>query len=133
MIGCCPGPGTFWGADWSGGIAQLVEHLLCKQGVIGSNPFASTSFGAVGCCGWWRGTTNCSGGVFRSVRSPVGDRHESGLAKETGRSLTLWICVNQGLGRAPVRFGLVRGRLDLGRSEEVSSWKDARGLSLRVV
>ena len=24
-----------------GGIAQLVEHLLCKQGVIGSNPFAS--------------------------------------------------------------------------------------------
>ncbi len=26
-----------------GGIAQLVEHLLCKQGVIGSNPFTSTS------------------------------------------------------------------------------------------
>ena len=25
-----------------GGIAQLVEHLLCKQGVIGSNPFTST-------------------------------------------------------------------------------------------
>ena len=28
-----------------GGIAQLVEHLLCKQGVIGSNPFTSTIFG----------------------------------------------------------------------------------------
>ena len=27
-----------------GGIAQLVEHLLCKQGVIGSNPFTSTRF-----------------------------------------------------------------------------------------
>ncbi len=26
----------------NGGIAQLVEHLLCKQGVIGSNPFTST-------------------------------------------------------------------------------------------
>ena len=26
-----------------GGIAQLVEHLLCKQGVIGSNPFTSTT------------------------------------------------------------------------------------------
>ena len=26
----------------TGGIAQLVEHLLCKQGVIGSIPFAST-------------------------------------------------------------------------------------------
>lgn len=26
-----------------GGIAQLVEHLPCKQGVKGSNPFISTS------------------------------------------------------------------------------------------
>ena len=28
-----------------GGVAQLGEHLLCKQGVIGSNPFVSTIFG----------------------------------------------------------------------------------------
>ena len=28
----------------SGGVAQLVERLLCKQDVIGSNPFASTKF-----------------------------------------------------------------------------------------
>ena len=27
----------------SGGVAQLGEHLLCKQGVIGSNPFTSTT------------------------------------------------------------------------------------------
>ena len=26
-----------------GGVAQLGEHLLCKQGVIGSNPFISTN------------------------------------------------------------------------------------------
>ena len=26
-----------------GGVAQLVEHLLCKQGVVGSSPFASTN------------------------------------------------------------------------------------------
>ncbi len=26
-----------------GGVAQLVEHLLCKQGVVGSTPIASTS------------------------------------------------------------------------------------------
>ena len=26
----------------SGGVAQLGEHLPCKQGVIGSNPFTST-------------------------------------------------------------------------------------------
>ena len=25
-----------------GGLAQLVEHLLCKQGVTGSNPITST-------------------------------------------------------------------------------------------
>ena len=28
-----------------GGIAQLGEHLLCKQGVIGSIPIISTSAG----------------------------------------------------------------------------------------
>ena len=30
--------------DHRGGVAQLGEHLLCKQGVIGSNPFISTNF-----------------------------------------------------------------------------------------
>ena len=25
-----------------GGVAQLGEHLLCKQGVVGSNPIVST-------------------------------------------------------------------------------------------
>ena len=28
----------------TGGVAQLGEHLLCKQGVIGSIPFTSTNF-----------------------------------------------------------------------------------------
>ena len=27
-----------------GGVAQLGEHLLCKQGVIGSIPFTSTNY-----------------------------------------------------------------------------------------
>ena len=27
-----------------GGVAQLGEHLLCKQGVIGSIPFISTNY-----------------------------------------------------------------------------------------
>ena len=30
-----------------GGIAQLVEHLPCKQGVIGSNPITSTTYGLI--------------------------------------------------------------------------------------
>ena len=29
--------------EMDGGIAQLGEHLLCKQGVNGSNPFISTN------------------------------------------------------------------------------------------
>ena len=29
-----------------GGVAQLGEHLLCKQGVIGSNPIVSTKQGS---------------------------------------------------------------------------------------
>ena len=28
-----------------GGLAQLVEHLLCKQGVTGSSPVTSTRMG----------------------------------------------------------------------------------------
>ena len=31
-------------AGLHGGIAQLGEHLPCKQGVKGSNPFISTPF-----------------------------------------------------------------------------------------
>ena len=34
-------------AERHGALAQLVEHLLCKQGVIGSNPIRSTRFGSV--------------------------------------------------------------------------------------
>jgi hypothetical protein len=32
------------GALGAGAVAQLGEHLLCKQGVVGSNPISSTSF-----------------------------------------------------------------------------------------
>jgi hypothetical protein len=32
----------------TGGVAQLGEHLLCKQGVIGSIPFTSTRVGDEG-------------------------------------------------------------------------------------
>ena len=31
----------------NGGVAQLGEHLLCKQGVIGSIPFISTKYGLI--------------------------------------------------------------------------------------
>ena len=48
LEGECPGrkeipsPFTFRPSPF-GGIAQLVERLLCKQEVAGSNPTASTS------------------------------------------------------------------------------------------
>ena len=36
---------------WHGAIAQLGEHLLCTQGVIGSIPFSSTNQMAKVPCG----------------------------------------------------------------------------------
>ena len=42
-----PGPGE----RALGGVAQLVERLLCKQEVIGSIPFTSTS--SCRMTGWW--------------------------------------------------------------------------------
>ena len=35
------------GVNIDGGIAQLVEHLPCKQGVIGSIPITSTTHGLI--------------------------------------------------------------------------------------
>ena len=58
MVKTCTADGTIletvWESRWLpdykkkisryGGIAQLGEHLPCKQGVKGSNPFISTPF-----------------------------------------------------------------------------------------
>lgn len=56
FAGLRPGRGRFQGlgpgrgsptlevrATQLGGVAQLVEHLVCNQGVVGSSPIASTS------------------------------------------------------------------------------------------
>jgi hypothetical protein len=37
-------------SKFRGGLAQLGEHLLCKQGVVGSIPSSSTIHT---CSGWW--------------------------------------------------------------------------------
>jgi hypothetical protein len=59
-----------------GGVAQLGEHLLCKQGVIGSIPFTSTK------------TTAMSG---QNRRYPVGTLCSVLFsAVEIGCSLTMW-------------------------------------------
>ena len=39
--------GIYFRKGKDGGIAQLVEHLPCKQGVIGSNPITSTINGLI--------------------------------------------------------------------------------------
>lgn len=47
MVRIQPDPPIVWrkypGKSLYGGIAQLGEHLLCKQGVVGSIPSASTT------------------------------------------------------------------------------------------
>ena len=37
-----PDPWLLIPDPWNGGVAQLGEHLLCKQGVVGSSPITST-------------------------------------------------------------------------------------------
>lgn len=37
-----PNPEEVWGDRADGAVAQLGEHLLCKQGVSGSIPLSST-------------------------------------------------------------------------------------------
>ena len=44
MVLCWRRHGRAGGCRINGGIAQLGEHLPCKQGVKGSNPFISTPF-----------------------------------------------------------------------------------------
>ncbi len=48
-----------------GALAQLVEHLLCKQGVIGSNPIRSTNFASRS----WK-ATGASAGSSRELTRP---------------------------------------------------------------
>ena len=62
-----------------GAVAQLGEHLLCKQGVVGSNPISSTSSCAVAttrtltqASPQWAGPN-----VPRAARH--GSRHDTGL------------------------------------------------------
>jgi hypothetical protein len=46
-------PGPPHGFRHRGGLAQLGEHLLCKQGVVGSIPTSSTTNSlqySIGCC-----------------------------------------------------------------------------------
>jgi hypothetical protein len=83
----------------------LVERLLCKQEVIGSIPFTSTSAPD------WAARVE-SGGP-RSGKSEFGWKFRSLRSDEIGRCLTLWICVNRGFLRGPwVLFGRMTGRAE---------------------
>ena len=46
-----------------GGVAQLGEHLPCKQGVMGSNPIISTIE--------WFEATQLNGLIAQLVRAPA--------------------------------------------------------------
>jgi hypothetical protein len=58
---------------WLGGVAQLGERLLCKQEVIGSIPFTST-------------TAQCARAHCREART---ERSRSGEAREVAGGLCL--------------------------------------------
>ena len=70
-----------------GGVAQLGEHLLCKQGVIGSNPFTSIPLGSSRI---WFDTEGVSSQRRFGIRSVQGSPPIGGfsaLADDVGRSL----------------------------------------------
>ena len=61
-----------------GGVAQLGEHLPCKQGVMGSNPIISTNFRfavralqSENCCRRWSVETNLSSEAREVGSNPV--------------------------------------------------------------
>ena len=89
---------------WSGDVAQLGEHLLCKQGVVGSNPIVSTiGWGWVrGCCGedvrvsglsWFR--PPLGGGVLADLgaRSRFGARGFLFFVRVNQVLVRLWACL----------------------------------------
>ena len=70
-----------------GGLAQLVEHLLCKQGVNGSSPLSSTSQRSLTC--WEREKTfNCLKQVHTWM-SPVGVIQSRESSENLGLKSTL--------------------------------------------
>ena len=60
----CP----FEGTPKYGGVAQLGEHLPCKQGVKGSSPFIST--------------TGCAGALARGTSQETFDYHTMGRERK---------------------------------------------------
>jgi hypothetical protein len=75
-----------------GGVAQLGEHLLCKQGVIGSNPFTSIPLGLSRI---WFDTEGVSSQRRFGIRSVQGSPPIGGfsaLADDVGRSLVDVVC-----------------------------------------
>ena len=58
-----------------GGIAQLGEHLPCKQGVKGSNPFISTPFRKK----WNVYLENCIQTQFVSIQSRADSKAKRGV------------------------------------------------------
>lgn len=81
--------------DAIGAVAQLGEHLLCKQGVSGSIPLSSTIFGPHGVC---------------DLRSRPAD----GAPSDRRRTLVLWGELIEGLRR----YWLLAIRYSLALSSE---------------
>ena len=81
-----------------GGVAQLGEHLLCKQGVTGSIPVVSTSWNPPlpGKLGPYRGNFEFGASVRRGMASPVG-KHAVAVAALA--VMLVFVSVNQVLVR----------------------------------
>ena len=73
----------------TGGLAQLGEHLLCKQGVVGSIPSSSTTSNLLPAYLRVRGKPKSSARDARCVRT----HRLAGAAK------TPWVCRSAWIGK----------------------------------
>ena len=68
-----------------GAVAQLGEHLLCKQGVVGSIPISSTNHSAPKLAGGW----GIPGVVLKRSQRQAGGLTSGFLPERIGCSLTI--------------------------------------------
>ena len=86
----------------SGGLAQLGEHLLCKQGVVGSIPSSST-----------RVQFSVELDLPYNLGLPHGNQHQSGLAANFGSLLPGCFVVDSGICSKSIGCSLTIHRVEI--------------------
>ena len=123
------------GDSFRAGVAQLVEHLLCKQGVAGSSPFASSGLRRARAGLGWSGAVWNSGGLPEWPKGA--DCKSAGLCLRWFESTTLHRGVSRETeleNRSSQHGGYLRGSSSVGRASafQAERRRFESGLPLRI-